>query len=113
MAQNYIQHGKVMPHTLAANATTGGAVVVGELVGVALNSGTTGQKVELALDGVFSLAKATGAGTDITQGAPLYWDAANSRLSKTNGSGNHKLVGYAFAAASTSDTKCEVLLARA
>jgi predicted RecA/RadA family phage recombinase len=55
--------------------------------------------------GVFSVPKAAGA---VTQGAKLYWDAANSVLT-TTASGN-TVVGVAAAAAAGGDARVSILL---
>jgi predicted RecA/RadA family phage recombinase len=53
---------------------------------------------------VWEIAKLS---TDVvTQGALLYWDAGNSRLTTTASS--HKLAGYAWAAASGTDTTVQI-----
>lgn len=100
MAQNYIQDGDHMPYVVpaATTITSGQLVTIGELVGIALGSGVTGDTVQICLEGVFSVAKASGA---VTQGAKLYHDPATGNVTTTAGS--LKLAGYAFAPAASGD----------
>jgi predicted RecA/RadA family phage recombinase len=105
MAQNYIESGEVLDYTVPSGATvtSGTPVIVGELVGVALGSGTEGQVVAVKFDGVFEFPKATGA---ITQGAKAYWDATASKVTATEAS--NKLIGYAWKAELSAATTVRV-----
>lgn len=98
-----------MPYTVPADTTieSGQGVVVGAIVGVALNPGVATDEIQLALEGVFTLGKAAGA---ISQGAKVYWDAAN-KVVTTTASGN-TFAGYAFAAALNADATVNVVLAK-
>jgi predicted RecA/RadA family phage recombinase len=107
MAQNYIQPGDVIEITAGATITSGQMVKVGAIVGVALNSATSGQTVRVRLKGVFNLPKAAGA---ITVGALVYLVEANGNLS-TTASGN-TAVGHAVKAAASGDATVEVRLAQ-
>lgn len=95
MSTNFIQHGDVLDHTPVAAKTSGQVVVIGVRVGVCLAAIAANATGPLAVKGVFSLAKLS---TDVVaQGALLYWDTANSRLTTT--SAGNTLAGYAAAAA--------------
>lgn len=111
MAQNYIQAGSRLDYTVPSgqSTTTGVPVVIGETVGIALNSGAAGSQVVIAFDGVYTLAKATGSGTAIALGARLYWDATNNRVTGTPGT--HKMIGFAWSAAAVGDATVQVKLA--
>ncbi len=89
--KNFIQLGDVLDHTPAGAVTSGAVVVIGVRVGIAVANIAAGETGALRVKGVVELAK---LGTDVVaQGALLYWDATNSRLT-TTASGN-VLAGYA------------------
>ncbi len=101
MAQNYIQPGDVVNYQNSGSAIASGAVVkMGTLVGVALAdiAATTGIG-PVAVEGVFLAAKETG--TAWAQGDALYWDATNSKFTKT--SAGNTFSGYAFEPALSAD----------
>lgn len=112
MAINYKYPGEHIEVTLGATHSSGDVIVVGELVGVALQAGVNGSKIQIALEGVWELPKGTGANTDFSVGAALYWNDSSNIIVETSNSGANKLIGYAAKAATTTDTTCEVLLAR-
>lgn len=80
--KNYIQSGCVVSVTAPYDVTSGQALQVGVLWGVATHSALSGQPVEIETRGVMDVTKLT---TDNpTQGAALYWDNTNKRLTTTN-----------------------------
>lgn len=104
MANNFVQPGHVLDHTLAADAGAGDLIVIGARVGVALDAGLTGEVVSLQVRGVFTLPK---LGTDvIAQGALVYWDSTPGEITTTVGS--NVLAGYAAAAAGNGVTTVAV-----
>ena len=68
---------------------SGQGILVGSLFGVCTTSGEIGDSVELSLEGVFTLPKAS-ADTP-TKFAPAYWDAAESEV--TTVSTDNTLIG--------------------
>lgn len=113
MAQNHIQEGKIIPFTLTEAVASGGVVVMGDLVGVASKSGAIGDVIQVHLNEVWELPKGTTSGTGFSVGTKLYWDATADTIVETDASGANKFIGYAFAAATDANTKCQVLLSRA
>lgn len=106
MADNFLQEGNVVELLAPADKLAGEGVQVGELFGVALSDALSGAAVQVKRTGVFSITKLT---TDVvTQGAPLYWDDGNDRLTIT--ASTHKLVGTARAAAGNGITVVECIL---
>jgi len=105
MAKNFIHEGDVLNYTAGANIASGQFVLIGTIGGVAINAIPNGSTGAVRVKGVFSVPKAAGA---VTQGAKLYWDAANSVLT-TTASGN-TIVGVAAAAAQSGDATVQVLL---
>ncbi len=91
--------GLTIDHTPAAQRLAGAATLIGAvgngMIGVALNDVSASTEGVFALDGVFTLPKLS---TDVvTQGALLYWDNTNLRLTLT--SAGNTIAGRAFAAA--------------
>jgi predicted RecA/RadA family phage recombinase len=106
MAGNYVQRGDVWKHTAGGNITSGSPVLMGDVLGVALVDITSGATGSVAVGGVFTITKLT---TDVVaQGAALYWDAGNSRLTTT--ASTNKLAGYAASPAGNGDTTVQVRL---
>ena len=106
MAKSYIQDGKILDYTAAGALASGAVVVIGVRVGVLLAALATGETGSLQVRGVFELTKLT---TDVVaQGALVYWDVTNSRLTTTVGT--NTLAGYAVAAAGNGVTTCKVNL---
>ncbi|PZU85013.1 MAG: hypothetical protein DI528_12980 [Shinella sp.] len=101
--KNYIKPG----HTIDLTAPSGGlssgqAKMFGALFGVATKAALEGEKVAVALEGVFSLPKA--AGTSLAEGAAAYWTGA---AITATASGN-TLVGHATSPAASDATSIEV-----
>jgi predicted RecA/RadA family phage recombinase len=106
MAQNFIQDGKVLEYTNAGSAiASGAAVVMNDLVGVALGSIANGATGQVATEGVFELTKETPL--VISQGDKVYWDVANSRVDKTN---TNKVLGVCAEDAGSAATTVKVKL---
>lgn len=107
MTTRYVQAGKVLDFTNSGTAiASGDGVLVGTRLGVALTAIAAGATGAVQICGVFTMPK---LGTDnIGQGALVYWDATNKRLT-TTASGN-ALAGVAAAAAGAGTTSVNVLL---
>lgn len=102
--------GHTIDHTPGADVAAGDVLVFGDLVAVADRPLKSGELGALAVDGLRSFPKAVGAGTDLTVGTPVYWDAANQVVTAT--AGVLKRAGLVAAAASITDTSVQVLLGR-
>lgn len=103
MAQNYKQPGDVLAVTAGATFTAGTPVTQGKLTGVPLNSGVSGETIQLQICGVFSLTKT--APLVITQGDRLYWSGTEVNKTVTG-----TPIGIAAASAVSAATTVEVLL---
>lgn len=100
MTTKFVQPGEVIDYTAGANIASGQVVLMGARIGVALKAIANGETGPMQVTGVFNIAKLS---TDnMAQGALLYWDNTNSRLT-TTASGN-TLAGFAAAAAAASTT---------
>jgi predicted RecA/RadA family phage recombinase len=109
MAQNFIESGERKDYVLGGTVTSGQLVEIGDMVGVALGSGVSGETVAVALEGVFEVAKTTGTGTGITLGQKLYSNGSGAVTTDSN-SGANKVAGYAWTAATTTAAVVQVKL---
>lgn len=93
--KNAVSHGNVLSYTAAAAAVASGAMVLlGSRVGVAVADIALNATGSVQVVGEFTIPKLS---TDVVaQGALLYWDNTNKRLT-TTASGN-TLAGFATAA---------------
>lgn len=106
--KNFVCEGKTIDHIPAAQRLAGAATLIGAKIGVALNDTAANAQGVFAIDGVFTLPKLS---TDnITQGALVYWDNTNLRLTLT--SAGNTLAGYAFAAAAATTTTVDCVINR-
>jgi predicted RecA/RadA family phage recombinase len=115
MAQNHISPGKRLKYVIpsATTITSGQLVKVGDIVGVALGSGTTGDEVIIALSEAFLVKKK--AAQAFTQGVKLYINAANEATTDADDGGtptavDHVVLGWAYEAAASADTEAAVKL---
>lgn len=104
MTTKFVQPGEVIDYTAGANIASGQVVLMGARIGVALKAIANGETGPIQVTGVFNIAKLS---TDnMAQGALLYWDNTNSRLT-TTASGN-TLAGFAAAAAAATTTSVNI-----
>jgi predicted RecA/RadA family phage recombinase len=104
--KNFVQSGEVLTVTAPYAVTGGQGVLVGALFGVATCDAANGASVEIVPEGVFDITALT---TDVgTQGAKMYWDNVNRRLT-TTAAGN-TLVGALTVAKGGADTTARVYL---
>lgn len=92
----------ILRHTPASAVASSAVVLLAGLVGIAINDIAAGAEGSVETRGTYRLTKASGAGTDIAIGAPLWWDATNSRVSETPTS---YYLGICAMAAATTDTQ--------
>lgn len=100
--KNFIQLGDIVNLTAPAGGLVSGQPhLFGALFGVATKAAAQGERLAVAVEGIFTLPKA--AGVSIDEGAKLYW---NGTALTTTASGN-TLVGNAVAAAASGATTVE------
>lgn len=98
--KNFVVQGITIDHAPAAARASGAATLIGTRIGVAKDDVAANATGVFLVQGVFTLPKLT---TDApAQGAALYWDNTNLRLTTT--SAGNTLAGFAFAAAVNGDT---------
>ena len=102
---SYVQEDCLLDYTPSAAVAAGDVVVLADLVSVAVRPIAANALGAVAVEGVFSLPKATGA---VSQGAIVYWDATAGNITTTAGS--NKRAGKAAAAALSGDATCKVVL---
>lgn len=71
---NYVQPGKVVEFTAAANLSAGQVVRIGQILGVVKDDVASGAQGLAHIDGVFKVPKVSAA--VIAQGESLSWDAS-------------------------------------
>lgn len=103
---NQVQDGRTVTVTAPANVTVGQGVIVGALFGVARFSASSGAPVELATEGVFTIAKTSALAIAI--GDRLFWDDTNKVVNKTTTS--QFCVGVAMSAASNPSATVQIRL---
>ena len=102
---SYVQGDCLLDYTPSSAVAAGDVVVLGDLVTVAPRAIAANALGAVAIEGVFTLPKASGA---ISQGVIVYWDATNSNITTTAGS--NKRAGKAAYAQASGDTTVKVLL---
>ena len=84
MPAKYVSLGRVLKYTPSSTAVArGDVVVIGNIVGVAIEDIPVGTTGGVAISGIFEGPKATGSGTAISQGFSLHaqgWPVAQQRL---------------------------------
>lgn len=102
---SYVQGDCLIDYTPSSAVAAGDVVVLNDLVTVAPRPIAANSLGAVAIEGVFSMPKATGA---IGQGAIVYWDATAGNVT-TTASGN-KRAGKAAAAAASGDASVMVII---
>ena len=104
--KNKISEGRTLDYTVAdADIASGQLVVINDIAGVAVTGGAVGETVAIAIEGVYALPKAAG---NILQGKKVYFNATDKNIVATS-TGN-TFIGYAWEAATASDTYINVKL---
>ena len=74
MSTNYVQEGEVIDYTAGSNISAGAVVKIGQILGVALVDIANGETGSVAIEGVYTVPKVSGA--VIAQGESLTWDVS-------------------------------------
>lgn len=106
MATTLVQDGDYMTYTCTGAVTKGDVKIIGsKMVGVALDTGVTGDTIQLATRGVWTVTR-TAAATLTAQGANAYCTSAGAMVATTT---SNVFAGKLWkAVAATGDTTCEV-----
>lgn len=112
MATNYSQAGQTINYTNGGGSTiaSGSVVVIGALVGVAIAAIEVGEVGAVAIEGVWTVPKATG--TALGQGQSVDYDVSASAFTAIGTPASGDLVGCAtvIEAAASADTTVQVKL---
>lgn len=106
--KNFIQEGENLALAAPYARLSGEGALVGATFGVAVTDLANAEVGTFMLEGVFTLAKATGASTGGAQGAKAYWVAGSKSVSAAS-SGN-TLIGVFTATCADGDATCNVRL---
>jgi predicted RecA/RadA family phage recombinase len=106
--RNYVQDDTNIGLVAPSNVSSGGVVIAGALVGVALADALSGETVSVCVRGVVELPKKTA--DEVTLGVLLYWDAANGYVTTTPGTNSKPLIGVAAKASGAGAATAHVLL---
>lgn len=107
--KNHVQDGKFLEITAAADVDSGDLVQFGKLHGVAVTDGLSGEKLTIALEGVYTLPKLTAAAGDAcTAGGAVYFSSGS--VTGTDASGTRLPVGMSIEAANQAATTVKVRL---
>lgn len=107
----YVSPGETINYSTGSAIVVNTLVLIGKLLGIVVRGVSTadvalGREASVLVAGRIIAPKLS---TDVvTQGAPLYWDAGNSRLTIT--ASTHTFAGFAAAASDGSTATVEILL---
>jgi len=104
--KNYIQEGKTVTLTAAADVASGDIAIVGSLYSVATGTVASGDEFEGITEGVYEFTKTTADAP--AQGAAAYWDDTEKEVTVAT-SGN-TLIGKFMKAYINGDTLAQVRL---
>jgi len=103
----YKAAGARVDYTASGSDTDAGDVVVlSTMIGIATQLIEQDDKGSLAVEGIFSMPKATGTGEDIAQGDVVYWDGSEA----TETASGADYLGKCAADAATDDETVDVLI---
>lgn len=106
--KNFVQPGNTITVTLPQDTVGGEGVLVGRLFGVAAFSAVNGAECEVAVVGVYDLAKRASDAFGV--GAPVYFDSAAKECVDDPDSSADAEIGIAIAAAGAGATTVRVRL---
>ena len=98
-------HGSYIDYTPGSAVAVGDVVVLGSVVAVAPRPISANELGSVAVEGVFSVAKQTGASTAVAQGSKVYWDGTQAVTGVTG-----TAMGFATEAAADGDATVKVKL---
>lgn len=109
----YVAKGDSIDHTPVSAVAVGTMVAIGSgMVGIADRPIAAGELGALAVEGVFSVDKATGAGSDHAVGTKLYLNTSTGKAVATSNSGAYPPVGVVLVQPGVNDAEVLVKLSR-
>jgi predicted RecA/RadA family phage recombinase len=110
MGASFVQRGDSIDYTPTATISAGDVVVLGEMVAVAKLDIAANTLGALAVTGVFNFPKATTAGSALTTGTKVYWNATTKVITSDSATGANKFAGMVVADAAATATVVRVRL---
>lgn len=107
MSNGYKGEGASINYTATGAVTEGALIQFTNIIGVALNTATTGATVPCGIVGEYTIAKTAGSANAFTLGDLVYVTSAGAI---TNVATSNKQVGHASAVAATGDSSVTVIL---
>lgn len=104
--KNFIESGDTLTIPAPAAVSSGGVVVAGQLIGVAVSDAASGADVAVQTRGVFDLPKE--AALAINLGAAVYWDATPGVVTTTAADNTPLGIATAAALASTATVRVRI-----
>lgn len=104
---NFKGSGNPLTVVAPADVSSGGAVVVGSIFGIAVTDALTGDNVAISRSGIFDLPKAATVTPDA--GDPAYWDGS-AVTDDANAGANANIGVFTVAVADGNAATAEVLL---
>lgn len=116
--KNFVASGKTLTYVIPAETTvaSGQLLNIDGFVGVATTSGVAGDEIEVMLEGVFRLPKATGTGTAFQRGSVVMYNLDDNvciNYLDFESEFEAAALGYAWQPAGDDDTEVDVFLVQA
>jgi len=110
MATNFVAPGEVMTLVALGTLVSGTPVKAGDCLVIPLNAATSGDSVEVAVEGIFSVAKL--AGVTFASGDKVNWDNDGPGMTSgtTSAAGDVTAGAVAAAVAASAATTCLIKL---
>lgn len=107
--KNQIASGNVLDYVVPVSTTivSGQAVLIGDVLGIAVTDGAEGDTIAVNVEGVYSIPKVAG---EMLQGTVVYWNHTQSKVTLTTT--GFKPVGYIYRTAASAATEAEVVLTK-
>jgi len=118
MARQWQEKGNTVDHTPVGAVAVGAMVAIGTgMVGIADRPIAAGELGALAVEGVYYVDKATGAGTNFAVGTKLYLNTSTGKVTSSATDGGSPAVAYppvgiVLVQPATTDTEVLVKLSR-
>jgi len=106
--KNFVQEGRTVTATAAADISGGAGMLASGLFGVACHDALNGAEVEIQVEGVFDMDKDTSVGSGVAAFGKVYWDDTAKKV--TGEATGNTLIGVALVAAADGDVTVRVRL---
>ena len=104
----FVSEGRAIDYTPTTDVAAGDVVVQAELAGIAKRPILANTPGALAVEGIFDMPKAVGAGSGLATGIEVFWDVTNKVVTAT--AQNNTFLGKTVRAAADTDATVRVRL---